>query len=384
MEDIEKACQVLNTTAGEIGMTEEDRGRANELLKAYGEKREGLFKKMLWLLEEEDVSSLDSEWKDCCSNGKEALSNLNDAVPPTDGEGLTGIGLDSFYRGELKIWDENAKAGIASAAGIISKIYSADIALIAKCDEDLKTVRDGDKVVEALVEQNIGGFSSSVKDFLTLLLAKTPQVLNPWLKDGTAKTYVREWAQLIRTYLEENLKAAKQKRVFKETINDNIELISKTKEQLSEEWIDAMYSKGLEFAKSLPGIGSSNDYGAADWAEFGESCTKTLADRRDRAKEQSKKIFDELLPTFLEENNRAFAALTDDPSVLDAWKKDMKDDFTSIDEVLAKQNGIISALAEGPYKQAVAETLRDIKSLITSASEASFSSTEDAQNIIEK
>jgi hypothetical protein len=122
VEDIWKALKVAAEKAGQIGMTQDDLEKCNDLLTQYGEKRENLFHAMVLLLGQSDLSNLDSDWKDCCSNGKEMLSTLNDAIPPGDGEGLAGMGLDSFYRGELKSWDENAKAGISSAANVIRRV----------------------------------------------------------------------------------------------------------------------------------------------------------------------------------------------------------------------------------------------------------------------
>src|SRR6476661_3722660 len=116
MGDIDVACRIIDKAAGDIGMTEDDRQRANAVLKEYGDKRDSLFKGMVVMLGQSDLSNLVSDWKDCCGNGKEALSKLNDDIPPRDGEGLAGVQLDAFYRGELRIWDKNAQADIARAA----------------------------------------------------------------------------------------------------------------------------------------------------------------------------------------------------------------------------------------------------------------------------
>ena len=223
-----------------------------------------------------------------------------------------------------------------------------------------------------------------MKDYLLTLPSKVPQAFNLWLKDASAKEYTRQLSENLKSMLTANLNAARQKRAFKQQIVDNVELLEKTREQLDEGWINEMYSKGEEYAKSLAGLVSGGTYSAADWGPFGESCIRILAESRDRSKEQSKKLFEELLPTFLEENNRAFAALTDDPSTLTAWKSGMEEDFKSMDDIFAKQNEFIASLAEGPYKQAVFETLNDLVDMAVENKEAVSSMTEEAEEEMNK
>jgi len=379
-EDISDAMKLAAKTAGEVGMTQDDLEKAGELLQKYGEGRDELFEKFASLLEKTDVSSLDDDWKDACGRGKELLSSLNDSVPPADGEGLAGIGLDAFYRGELKIWDENAKAEIALAARLMRSILDTDLQLIKKCEEDLRTVRDGDKVVEALVEQTIGSLQKSLKDFLLLKTANVAQAFNHWLKDASARAYVKIWSDYIRDGLKSNLDAAKQKRAIKQQILDNIQLLSGAKEQLSEEWIDAVNARGAEAAKGLPDAGRSGDYNATDWAAFADDCCKTLAEACDRAKEQSKQVFDDLLPAFIEENTRAFAALTDDPSKLADFKSQMQEDFESLDDAFASEEETVNGLADGPYKEAVRATYDELRTIIRASLQLFVSNTKDAED----
>jgi hypothetical protein len=125
-----------------------------------------------------------------------------------------------------------------------------------------------------------------------------------------------------------------------------------------------MYKKGEEFGKGLQGVGRSGSYNAFDWAKFGEECTKCLAQSRDRSKEQSKQIFSQLLPTLLEETNRAYAVFTDDKDKLEAWKSEMAEDMKSIDDALSKGDGLIKELEQGPYMQAARQTFDEVKSML--------------------
>jgi len=386
MEDIGDACIIVNKTAGEIGMTEDDRRKSNDLLAAYGNERDRLLQEMLSLLGNPDTSSLRDNWRSRCERGKSLLERLDREVPKTsNGEGLAGVGARDFASGEKKIWEENAKTDIAFVADVINKVYNADLALIKKCNDDLKSVRDDDKVLQALIEQNLGGLKNDLKDVLKTVLTKLGEkTFTSWLKEGSSKDYVKKWYQALVKMTDENYQAAKKKRVIRQTLLDNIELLRKAKEQLSEEWIEAMYRKGEDFSKALSAVGRGGSYKASDWAKFGESCSKSLAERRDRSKEQSKKIFGELLPTFIEENNRAFAALTDDPDKLKSWTSGIADDFKSIDEVLSKEDELVKALAEGPFKQAAKEAFEDLKLTVGSGLKLFVSRNKDDEDEMKK
>jgi hypothetical protein len=387
VEDIGEVLKVVAETAGEIGMTQDDLQKCNDLLTRYGDERDRLFDQLLSLLGRSDASSIIDDWKNLCETGRNLLEPLDTEIPksPTGEEGLKGVGAGNFAEGEKKIWDENAKnAYLALTADGLSTIYNADLELIQKCTEDLKDILDGDKSAEAIIQQNFGGMEDRMKELLATFASKAPQVLNLWLKDGSARTYTKEWSDYIGRSLEENLAAAKQKGAIKGLIVGNIKLLSDTEEQLGDSRIDEMYEKGEEFAKSLPGIGRDGDYDARDWEKFGDECTRLLAERRDRSKEQSEKVYAELLPQFSEQNARAFAALTDDPSTLATWTSEIQDDRESIEEAIGKEDEIIEALAEGPYKQALRETFEEVRLIITTSFKLLFDRTKDAEDELEE
>jgi hypothetical protein len=141
-----------------------------------------------------------------------------------------------------------------------------------------------------------------------------------------------------------------------------------------------MYRSGEDGTKSLPSAGETGDYRALDWVRFGASCIEPLADIRDDAKEQAKTVFGELLPTFQEESNTTFAALTDDPSRLEDWKSDLHDKQESIQEALANEDEIIKDLAEGPYQDAARETFDEFRSTFTDGMKLLFDRTKDAED----
>lgn len=382
MEDIQGAITAISKTAGEIGMTRNELQSAKDLFQRYGDERERIMNEMVSLLEKSDSYNISSDWKSRCEKGSGLLERLNSDLPKSSmGEGFNGVGARDFYAGEKKIWEENGKAQIALVAEVIAKILTANLALIKQCNDDLKTVRDEDAVVQSLITQNFGGIKSDVLDVAKTITTKlSGKLLTSWLKEGDAKDFVKKWYELILRRTEENFKAAQQKKVLKKQILDNIEILKKGREQLDERWIDEIYRTAEDCAKSIASNNATGDYKAADWAKFGDSCIRPLAEKRDDAKEKSRTVFNELLPTFLEESTKAFAALTDDPSLLATWKKDLEDQCKSIDEALASEDDLIKDLAEGPYQQAVRDTYEEFKLTFTTGVKLLFEKTKDAED----
>jgi hypothetical protein len=136
------------------------------------------------------------------------------------------------------------------------------------------------------------------------------------------------------------------------------------REKLSEEWLDKLLTEGTAAATAVRDVGRAGDYEAADWEDFGKACSQALAERNEQAVEQSRRIYGELLPTFIEENTRAFAALTDDPATLQKFTSDLQDTFETIDDLLEGEEDYLDDIVEGAYRQAAAATLAEIKRLL--------------------
>ena len=388
IEDIQVACNTVKTTAGQLGMTKADFGKATDLLQRYGDDRSRLFDQLLALLDKTDASSILSDWKNLCETGRNLLEPLEGNMPksPMGDEGLKAVGLNDFSIGEKKIWEENAgNAYLALTADGLSTIYSADLKLIQKLNDDMKTVLDGGKEIESLLQENMSALKKKAQEVTGTMLAKAvPTVFSFFMKDQSSKQIMREWGAFASARMADNLKAARRKGELKQLILQNLELFDKAKEQLGLQRIDEMYKKGEDFARSLADIGENGDYRALDWQRFGNECIRRLADRRDRSIEQSKKVFEELLPSFTELNNQAFKALTNDPSMLASWKSDMQDNFRSTDEAFAKGNDILNDLADGPFKEAARATFDEMRNTFTAGAKALFDQTKDAEDELNK
>lgn len=381
MEDVLQAVGVIATTAGQVGMTRDDLQNAKDLLQKYGDERDRLFDQMQSLLSKSDTSGISDEWKSGCEKGNDLLDRLNNDMPKSpNGEGLIGVGARDFYEGEKKMWTENGKAQLSLVAESLSKVVAANDLLMQQCSDDLKTIRDGDAEVQALLNQNLEEIKSNIVDVSKTFATKLgDKSLTSWMKEGDAKDYIKKWSDFVVQKAEDNLKGAQQRGLLKKQLLEKIEILNNATEQLGEKWIDEMYRSGEDCAKSLASSGETGDYQALDWAKFGESCTGPLAASRDAAKEKSQTVFGELLPAFVEESNKAFAALTDDPSQLTDWKSDLQDQQESIEEALATEDELIKNLAEGPYQDAARETFDGFKLTFTEGMKLLLDKTKDAE-----
>lgn len=185
-DDIARTAELIKKREGELGVTQADFDTGQQLLQEYGQRRDAAFDAMVGFVGRSDESGIDSDWKDCCSNGKEALSHLNDAMPPEGGEGLVGVGADAFYRGEFKMWDQNAKAEIALAAQEIETMRLIHEQLIEDCRITLETIKDGDAVIQEAVRDIFPNIKNELIDLANNTRKLVTQALSShqfdWMK----------------------------------------------------------------------------------------------------------------------------------------------------------------------------------------------------------
>lgn len=382
MEDIVQATGAIAKTAGEIGMTRDDLGKAKDLLQKFGDERDRLFDAMLSLLSKPSADGVIDEWKSNCEKGGELLDDLNNSIPPSpSGEGLTGIGARDFYEGEKKVWAESGKGQVALVSDVLMKVKAANAGLIEQCNDDLKTIRDSNAEGQAILNENVDAIRAELLDLASTLATKAgDKTLTAWMKDGSGKEYIKKWKDDVSQKSESNFAIAQQKGQLKKQLLDKIEALKNAREQLDEKWIEEMYKSGEECTKSLPSVGETGDYRALDWVRFGEQCLDPLGESRDAAADQSKTLFDEVLPGLQEEIDTRYAALTDDPSKISDWKSDLQERQEAIQEALAAEDEGIKSLAEGPYQEAARETFEEVRSTFTEGMKDLLDRTKDAED----
>jgi hypothetical protein len=257
------------------------------------------------------------------------------------------------------------------------------VGLIDECNEELNSIREANGEVESTIAQNLEEIKRALGDLSQTLTSKlNDKTIATWMKEGGARDYIKAWSESLLQRLEEIFKAAQEKSALKKKIIDRVEVLGNAREQLDEPWIDEMYRTGEDGAKSLAGVGETGGYRAADWSKFGESCIEPLGERRDAAKEQAKRLFGEILPTYTETGNTSFTALTNDPSKVETWKSDIQDQTSRINESLASEQELIDDLADGPFKQASGETFTDVKDAYTSAMKTLLERIRDAEDLL--
>jgi hypothetical protein len=384
-KDIWDALKIINEKAGETGMLDADRRKINDLFQAYGNERAKLMEEMLNLLARRDSAEIRDAWIQKSNKGRDLLDRLNNEIPKLrNGEGLAGAGVASFATGEKKIWDLNARANIPQMAEILTKISLSDIALIKKCEDDLKVVRDGDKAIEAQLALSRNDIRSGLVN-LVLEIGKWVATENSTdILKGPAKSVAKTYVSAGMKNVENNLRLAKEKQSVKRVIADDINFIDKTRERLSPEWIEEVYKKGVEFAKDLPSTGASGDYRAADWDNFQKLASDSLKERRNESLENSKRVFNDLLPVFKTELTTKFVTFIDDPAELARWKNSVDEQFKTIDDLFRKQEEYNNARTSGAYMAAVGESLRDLRDTLKNYWDLFRSRTKDAEDEMTK
>jgi hypothetical protein len=268
---------------------------------------------------------------------------------------------------------------------MICKVLTADIDLVRECSESLKSVNNDDKVIDLLITKNLGGIKSDLSETVKAVVKKlTAKELTSWMKTGDAANYFRKWIETITNMLDENAKSGQRKAALKQTVSKTIEIINKTKDKLSEEWIEQMYAEGAVFARNLHEMAEHSDYKATDWKAFGEDCVKELDELRNHAKDVSREVFNEIVPQFLEKDSKDFATFINDPEWLASWKSDMRDSFKSLYEAVTQGGADINEVADGSFKKAALDTLEQVRNLVVVGERLWLDKTQDAEDQMKK
>ena len=304
------------------------------------------------------------------------------------GERMVAVGPGDFIDGERRIWAQVASLEVPEAAALMSRILEADIALIDKCREDLEEARSNDKIVEQLLAKNFATITQQAKGLLgkyVQLPTGIARLFVLFMKDAGTKAAASEVISVFEKLAAENLEAAKQKRAAKQTVLDNIKLLTDARAQLDEEWIDRVFVRGAEAAGEWPGAGQNGAYRAADWEWMKDNVhDRGLDTRAEDAKEQSRILYGELYPTFIEESTEAFAQLTDDPETLKRFTEELKTTFTSLEDLLARESDYAADLADGDYKQTAVAMMELAKATIRAGWDMMFAKTEQADEEVKK
>jgi hypothetical protein len=382
MEDIVQASSMIARRAGETGMTRDDLAKAKDLLQKYGDERSRIFDQMVSLLSKPEGDGITDAWKELAEKGSALLEGLDSDVPKSPiGEGLTGLGAGDFFAGEQKVWAENSKGQLALVADVLVKVKAANMGLVQQCNDELKSIRDTNSDVQSALNESLEGIKAELLDVVNQLVSRgNDKTRTAWMKEGQAKEYIKKWNESVVQRTDQNRKSAEQKGILKKEILNKLEVLGAAREQLDEKWIEEMYRSSEEGAKALAESGETGEYRALDWARFGASCIEPLAGLRDAAKEQSKVVFEELLPEFQEESTSKFAALTDDPSKLEDWKSELQDKQEVVQEALSSEDEAIKNLAEGPYQDAARETFDEFRSIFADGMKLLFDKTKDAED----
>ena len=395
MDDVDDVRELMEQRMRATGIEEDLFDRLMDLLGRFDTDREKLFEEMLNKLEAPGYDGLNDRWSTNCEQAKALLERLEEqmidiledsqANAMSADERMRAVGPVDFLAGERKIWAQVGKGDVPGAATLMGKVLEASLAVIKKCEEDLKQARNNDKVIDALLIKNFGSINDKAKGLLAKYSVTGPaRLLVMLMKDQASKDAAKEALQAIEKLAEENYNAAKQKRVAKQVVLDNIKLLSGAKEQLDEAWIDKLFARGAEAAASWRGAGQTGDYEATDWDGMKTACIEALDTRAEAAKEQSRRIYNELYPAFVEESTNAFAQLTDDPDTLERFSSELKSTFTSLDELMEKEDDYAKSLADGPAKQTMKETLDLVWTLIRAGSAKAEARTKEADEEVKK
>ena len=361
--DIDNAQATLKRTletSETLVLSQAEVDKINQLLTNYGSQRDDLQNKMVALLDVYDPSSLDRDWVDCCSRGKDACSSFNGSTPGQNG--LAGVGLGEFYRGELSIWTENARAEIALRAKEMKTIHLANLKLLQDCNEDLKKVLSDEKDVQKYVEGTLGAVIDVLKKTGTFLIAIVQ--IERYKGQPSIPDQVKALGDELTRSFAQAVDAANKKQALLKILLARLGLLKDVKSKLNKDSIKSSSETGKKTAESLYTCGRSSPYEARDWEEFGKECKEKLEDQCDRSVTDADALFDVLYNRLDEETQSSFEALSTDPSQWERWDDEIGKSFDSIQGALENVEKYTDSLAESNIKKGLSAALDSSKAMI--------------------
>lgn len=361
--DIENAQATLRNTLEKsetLVLSQAEVDKINQLMTNYGSQRDDLQKKMVTLLGVYDPSSLDRDWVDCCSRGKDACNNVNGSTPGQNG--LAGVGLGEFYRGELSIWTENARAEIALRAKEMKTIHLANLKLLQDCNEDLKKVLSDEKDVQKYVEGTLGAMIDVLKKTGTFLIAIVQ--IERYKGQPSIPDQIKTLGDELTRSFGQAVDAANKKQALLKILLARLGLLKDVKSKLNKDSIKSSSETGKKTAESLYTCGRSSPYEARDWEAFGKECKEQLEDQCDRSVTDADALFDVLYNRLDEETQSSFEALSTDPSQWERWDDEIGKSFDSIQAALENVEKYTDTLAESNIKKGLSAALDSSKAMI--------------------
>lgn len=360
-EDITRADQLIRQKAGELGLEQTDLDAAERLLQEYGQKRDAAFDAMVSILGRSDESGIDKDWEDCCNNGKEALSHLNDAMPPEGGEGLAGVGADAFYRGELKMWNQNTKAEVPLAAQKIETMRQIHEQLIEDCKTTLETIKDSDAVIQEAVRGIFPSVTTELTDFTVnagklVAQAKSSHEFD-WLSP-----FIAEATKILTDAYKSARDESRQRAALKKNLLDHRKTILNTDSEIGRSKLDDTLKDGAAAADSLL-ENRDGDYEARDWQDFVARCKEVLNKRYDAAQANYEELYGSISDTLKQRIVLDFETLCDDGKKLIAWLDEIDRDYSGLQGTIDLQMEQASGLVPGPMRDGIVGVIATLKQM---------------------
>lgn len=360
-EDIARADQLIRRKAGDLGLRQTDLDAGERLLQEYGQRRDAAFDAMVSILGRSDPSGIDGDWRDCSSNGKEALSRLNDAMPPDGGEGLAGIGADAFYRGEVKMWDQNARAEVALAAQRIETMRQIHQRLIEECKSTLETIKDQD----AVIQEAVRGIFPSVKTELTDLSVNAARLVTQAIsshKSDWLNPAINEATKIFTDAYKAARDQSRQRAALKKNLLDHRKTILGMESELGKSKLDETLRSGAAAADSLLG-NRDGDYEARDWQAFVVRCKEALNRRYDAAQSSCEGLYGSIADTLKQRIVLDFETLCGDGRQLIAWLDEIERNYSGLEGTIRLQMEQASALVPGEMRDGIVGVITTLKGM---------------------
>jgi hypothetical protein len=364
--DMRKVTERFKKWGDTAVITSDNFSNVDSLIQRHYDERGRLFDELQNALKRD--TDVQSPWDNLCDKGLELNERLNSAIASKIPDGFRGIGMSDFYEGERAAW-QNCKSGrIGLISEAIYDIGKNDVEIFKKLEEDLKKAREDAKIVDELARATFGDVRDSIRGVageIASILVAVPVIALGQI----GKALAPQAKRAVRSFVSGSSamrEMAKKKRVAKDILVRNSDMVDKAKEQIGDGAIQNILKRAEEIANSWKSA-SRGDYSAADWDSFGRACCEILRSKAAPATEKAKILFDNMRPLYLEAIKTSFVTLLSDPSSLENFKGQLNDDTQKMFDDLAKENVAIALLRDSEPKRTADAEMKQILAEVTEA-----------------
>lgn len=344
-QDIDVARRTIEQYAGNRGLSNNDRTRFLDALRAYADKRRSALQSMLRVLESYDSDRILDTWNNQCEQGISALEGLSRAIP------FDTIGLREFGEKEMKLFRGLKEKPIFATTRVrVIQINRKTIEAANKLDETWKNIERQDyafdEMAKRVFESEYKPAMDELKKWLLkgLLKEAVEMIGHPEMKP-VIEPSVKAIAALVK-----QLEEMRKETLIWRTFVAEREVAAKIHSEIRFDQVE----RAISDAKSM----SENPGDRLDYRSFESKAMDIL---KSAGREPYDRFMEANRGKFIELVESRWKEILTDPEDFKGYEQIFQLDTETLPDLLRKWEEEAATLTDGPFKRSIKAALEKLK-----------------------